>query len=151
LASKKSPKNSIPIKIRICLADISSLKAHEHTDERRLKALRDEIWFDGIIKKPIVVDEKTNVIIDGHHRVEALRLIGCTKIPVCYVDYRCPHIGLEATSKDVEITKERVLEAALNNNPFKPKSTWHYIKFPKTIKHISCIQRRVDIPLKTLK
>lgn len=149
--SKKFLRNSMPVKFRICLVDISNLKAHERVDEMRLKALKDEIWFDGIIKKPIVVDEKTNVIIDGHHRVEALRLIGCRKIPVCYVDYSCSRIGLESTAKGVEITKEKVLEAALNNNPFEPKSTWHYIKFPKTVKHISCIQKRVDIPLEILK
>jgi ParB-like chromosome segregation protein Spo0J len=139
------------IKTRICIADISSLKAHERVDENRLKALKDEIWFDRIIKKPIVVDEKTNMIIDGHHRVEALKLIGCTKIPVCYVDYTCDIIGLKSMIKNLEITKDKVLEAALNNNPFKPKSTWHYIRFSKLIKHISCIQRRVDIPLESLK
>lgn len=151
LASKKFRRNSMLIKLRIGLADISSLKAHEHIDGDRLKALKNEIWFDGVIKKPIVVDEKTNVIIDGHHRVEALRLIGCRKIPVCYIDYKCPYIGLEPTSKEMKITKDKVLKAALTNNPFEPKSTWHYIKFPKTIKHISCIQKRVDIPLDILK
>ncbi len=151
MTSRKSDKNNTSIKIRICLADISSLKAHERTDEKRLKNLKDEIWFDGIIKKPIVVDEKTNTIIDGHHRVEALKMIGCTKIPVCYVDYMCDIIGLKSMIKDMEITKDRVLDAALNSNPLRPKSTWHYIKFPNLIKHISCIQRRVDIPLESLK
>jgi len=151
LASRRSGRNNIPIKTRICLADISSLKAHEQTDSIRLKALKDEIYFDGIIKKPIVVDEKTNVIIDGHHRVEALKLLGCMRIPVCYVDYMCDKIDLKSTVKDAKITKDRVIEAALNNNPFNPKSTWHYVKLSNNIKHISCIQRRVDIPLESLK
>ncbi len=117
----------------------------------RLKALKDEIWFDGIIKKPIVVDEKTNVIIDGHHRVEALRLLGCEKIPVCYVDYMCDKINLKTTANGFEITKNKVIRVALNNSPFGPKSTWHYVKLSRNIRHISCIQKRVDIPLESLK
>jgi len=149
LASKKN--NGALIKTRICLVDISNLKPHEQTDSVRLKSLKDEIWSDGFLKKPIVVDEKTNVIIDGHHRVEALRLLGCLKIPVCYVNYMCDKIGLKTTTKNIEITKDRVIEAALNGNPFGPKSTWHYIKLSNNIKHISYIQKRIDIPLESLK
>ncbi|MEM3816103.1 MAG: ParB N-terminal domain-containing protein [Candidatus Bathyarchaeia archaeon] len=145
-------KNNNPIKTRICIVEISSLKPHERTDSSRVKALKDEIWLDGVLKKPIVVDEKTNVIIDGHHRAEALRLLGCTKIPVCYVDYMCDKIGLKTTAKNsVEITKDKVIEAALKNSPFDPKSTWHYLHFSKCIKHISCIERRVDMPIDSLK
>jgi len=151
LASKKSNKNNIPIKFKICLAEISVLKPHERTDDSRLKNLSEEILSDGILKKPIVVDEKTNTIIDGHHRVEALKLLGCTKIPVCYVDYMCENIGLKTTAKNTVITKDKVIEAALNNSPFNPKSTWHYIKFQNGIKHISYIQKRVDMPLEALK
>lgn len=149
LASKRN--NNIPIKVRICLADISSLKPHERTDSTRLKVLKDEIWFDGILKKPIVVDEKTNVIIDGHHRVEALRLLGFAKVPVCYVDYMSDGIDLKTTAKNIEINKSKVIEAALNNNPFGPKSTWHYLKLQNGIRHISYIQRRIDMPLESLK
>jgi len=151
LPSRRSGRDSVPIKTRICLADISSLKAHERTDSLRLKSLKDEIYFDGIIKKPIVVDEKTNVIIDGHHRAEALKMLGCVRIPVCYVDYMHNKIDLKSTARNKKITKDKVIEAALNNSPFNPKSTWHYVKLPNNIKHISCIQKRVDIPLESLK
>ncbi|MEM1507016.1 MAG: ParB N-terminal domain-containing protein [Candidatus Bathyarchaeia archaeon] len=147
-----SKKNNAPIKTRVCIVEISSLKPHERTDSFRVKALKDEIWLDGVLKKPIVVDEKTNVIIDGHHRVEALRLLGYTKVPVCYVDYMCDKIGLKSTAKDnIEITKDRVIEAALRNSPFGPKSTWHYLSLERGIKHISFIERRVDMPLDSLK
>lgn len=144
-------KSAAPIKLRICLVNISSLKPHERTNGARLKALKDEILLDGVLKRPIVIDEKTKVIIDGHHRVEALRLLGCTRIPVCCVDYTCDRIGLKSNSRNMEITKDKVIEAALNNNPFDPKSTWHYLKIKSGIRHISCIQARIDIPLILLK
>jgi len=141
----------MPSELRVRLVDISELKGHERTDECRLKALKDEIESDGILKKPIVVDERTRVILDGHHRVEALRLLGCSRIPVCFVNYASEKIGVKGTNKNLEVTKPKVLEAALKGEPFPPKSTWHYVTFSKTIKHISYIQRRVDIPLKDLK
>ncbi|MEM2321510.1 MAG: ParB N-terminal domain-containing protein [Candidatus Bathyarchaeia archaeon] len=141
----------IPIKFHIRLVDISELKFHERTESNRLKSLKDEIYSDGILKKPIVIDGTTRVIIDGHHRAEALRLLGCKKIPVCCVDYTRDEIGLKSNPEGAEITKDKVIEAALKNSPFKPKSTWHYIKFKNGIRHISYIQKRIDMPLKSLK
>lgn len=146
-----SKNTSIPIKFRIKLVNISELKFHELTDGNRLKFLKDRISCDGVLKRPIVIDEATKVIIDGHHRAEALRLLGCKRIPACCVDYTCDEIGLKSNPENAKITKNKVIEAALKNSPFKPKSTWHYIKFRNGIRHISCIQKRIDMPLKFLK
>ncbi|MEM1586626.1 MAG: ParB N-terminal domain-containing protein [Candidatus Bathyarchaeia archaeon] len=146
-----SKNNRVPIKFRIRLVNISDLKSHESTDSVRLKSLKEEIYSDGVLKRPIVIDDKTKIIIDGHHRVEALRLLGCTRIPACCVDYTCDKIGLKSNLKNIEITKDKVMEAALNGCLFNPKSTWHYIKLGNNIRHISYIQRRVDMPLKSLK
>lgn len=141
---------TVPIRFRIRLVDISDLKFHEHTDHNRLKTLKDEIYSDKILKRPIVIDDATKIIIDGHHRAEALRLLGCKRIPACCVDYMCNEIGLKSNPENIEITKDRVIEAALKNSPFKPKSTWHYIRLGNSIKHVSCIQKRIDMPLKSL-
>ena len=43
---------------------------------------------------PIIVDEETNVIIDGHHRLYSLLFLGISKVPVFYVKY---------TSNDVKV------------------------------------------------
>jgi len=137
--------------VGVSIVEISRLKGHERTDEVRLRNLRDEIKSDGMLMRPIVVDEKTNVILDGHHRMEALGLLGCSRIPVCYVDYTSERIGVLCMNKDLEITKSKVIEAALKDEPFPPKSTWHYITSSKTLNHVSYIQRRVDIPLTDLK
>ncbi|WP_338599657.1 ParB N-terminal domain-containing protein [Sulfolobus tengchongensis] len=42
--------------------------------------------------KPIVVDENTHVILDGHHRYTAALRVSLPKIPVIYVDYKSPSI-----------------------------------------------------------
>lgn len=135
----------------VSIVEISKLKGHERTEKVRLKALKAEIELDGMLMKPIVVDERTNVVLDGHHRMEALSLLGCSKILVCYVNYNSSRIGVLCMNKGFEVTKSKVVEAALKDEPFPPKTTWHYLISSRTLNHISYIQRRVDISLTDLK
>ena len=137
--------------VRFSIVEIDTLRGHEALDNLKLKSLRDEIENDGILKRPIVVDEKTYVVLDGHHRIGALRQLGCSKIPVYFVNYLSPKIGVEDSRSGEELPKDVVIKAGLSGNLLPPKSTWHYITFSEIRKHISHIQRRVDIPLKNLK
>ncbi|WOE50728.1 ParB N-terminal domain-containing protein [Sulfuracidifex metallicus] len=41
---------------------------------------------------PIIVDSKTLLVIDGHHRLAALRSLGYRRIPVMLVDYDSPTV-----------------------------------------------------------
>ena len=133
------------------IVEISLLRGHERLDPHRLFNLKAEIESDGILKRPIAVDMNTNVVLDGHHRIGALRLLGCSKIPVLFVDYQSPKIGVKTAENGKEYPKHKVIEAALRGELLKPKSTWHYVTFSKEIAHISSIQERVDVPLEDLK
>ena len=138
--------------MNVTLVDMARLRGHEQTDETRLNALKAEIESDGMLFRPIVVDEETDVVLDGHHRLAALKLLGCSKIPVCYVSYASDSIGVMSMLKGLKITKSMVVQAGLSEDPFPPKTTWHYLNSnSRTLNHISCIQRRVDVPLKRLR
>lgn len=144
----KKGQTSMGLSLSISVVDIRRLRGHEQTDEVRLKALKAEIESDGMLFRPIVVDEETDVVLDGHHRLEALRLLGCSRIPVCYLSYASDRIGVMSMVKGLEITKSKVVRAAIEGDPFPPKTTWHYLTSnPNTLNHISCIQRRVDASL----
>lgn len=41
---------------------------------------------------PIIVDDETNLILDGHHRYYAFLKLGINKIPVYYVKYKSNQI-----------------------------------------------------------
>ncbi|MEM2911009.1 MAG: ParB N-terminal domain-containing protein [Candidatus Bathyarchaeia archaeon] len=133
------------------IVDMLFLKCHEKVDEQRLANLIAEIESDGVLKKPIVVDVNTNVVLDGHHRIKALQTLGCSKIPVVLVDYKSPKIGVKTSENGEEYSKRKVIEAALKGELLPPKSTWHYVSFSKEIAHISAIQKPVNIPLENLK
>ncbi|MEE9151461.1 MAG: ParB N-terminal domain-containing protein [Thermoplasmata archaeon] len=66
---------------------INELKEHEEIIEDLLEALAEEIKKDGVLKKPILVDKASMVILDGHHRLHALRLMGYEKVSVFLLDY----------------------------------------------------------------
>lgn len=69
------------------LVKISELKIHEEIDPMHLEELKKEIITEGFIKDPIIVDRNSNIVLDGHHRLTILKLLGYSKIPVYYVDY----------------------------------------------------------------
>jgi nucleoside phosphorylase len=73
--------------IGLNLRSLEVLKGHEMTDPIHLDRLMAEILRDGYQRDPIIVDDRTNVIIDGHHRVEIFKRIGLRKIAVFPTDY----------------------------------------------------------------
>lgn len=50
------------------------------------------IKVDGYVKHPIIVDRKSLVVLDGVHRIVALRKLGIRRVPACLVDYNSPAI-----------------------------------------------------------
>ena len=96
----------------------------------RMKEFLEVVRRDGFLRKPVLVDEEHLVILDGHHRVEALRLLGCKRIPVYLVDYNDDAIALTLWPGAVvsEVEKEDVIEKALKGELFPPKTTKHIVK-----------------------
>lgn len=143
------PKSKTPLNAQII--ELSALKPHEEVDPIHLRELRKEIESDKILKLAIAVDKNTNIILDGVHRFNALKELGCTKVPVIFVDYGSPDIEVQAWRNDELVTKEDVIEAGLNEKKLPPKTSEHMIRIGNTLKHISAIEKRVDIPLERLR
>ena len=51
---------------------------------------------------PIIVDEETNVILDGHHRYYSLLFLGISKIPVFYVKYMSDDIKVNIWYRQIK-------------------------------------------------
>ncbi len=78
--------------------------------------------------KPIIVDKKSNVILDGHHRVFALKKLGCHKIPALALNYQSRRIDVKSRRKAYRVSKKIVLDRALKQNLFPYKTTKHFLK-----------------------
>ncbi len=78
----------------ITMENTDDLKLHEEVIDSYLGELEDAISDSGIVKDPVIVDKDSKVVLDGMHRVTAMRRLGYDKIPVCLVDYQSPKIDL---------------------------------------------------------
>jgi len=141
----------LPIPDHIFFIDLDELKEHEEIRPDYLEELKNEILSDGILKMPIAVDKKTYIILDGHHRLHALKKIGCKRIPVILFDYQSPEIEVLPHREGETVTKEMVIRTALTGRRMPPKTSKHMILIEGELKHISILETVINIPLEKLK
>jgi hypothetical protein len=82
--------------LKLSLESISRLKLHEQVLPEFLKNLKKTLLDDKVVRDPVMVDERTLVVLDGMHRVVALRELGYSYVPCCLIDYMLPSIKLGA-------------------------------------------------------
>ena len=120
----KIKKDKISEQVRI--VDINNLVPHEKICRENLEKVKLSIKTEKIIKEPILVDKKTNVILDGHHRYNSLLELGCSKIPVLLVNYQSKEVKLDFFRNIYQyLTKDEILECAKCGNLFPKKTTKH--------------------------
>lgn len=105
---------------------INKLLAHEQVSQQRLAVMMSLINQRGEIINPIIIDKKTRVILDGHHRAESLRRLGYRLAPVMAVDYFSDKVRVFLRRK--ELIKEMVLSRALKKRLLPDKTTRHLIR-----------------------
>ncbi|MGQ9781237.1 MAG: ParB N-terminal domain-containing protein [Nitrososphaeria archaeon] len=132
------------------LVEILTLKSHEEADPKRLSILLERIMLDGCLKKPIAVDKNTSIVIDGEHRLQSLKKLRCIRIPVVLVDYMSEDVLLFSRRKNLILTKADVIEAAFSRRLLPAKTTKHIINSNGRLRHISSIEKPVNIPLSAL-
>jgi hypothetical protein len=99
--SISSESNIIPssekplVQCRIVLIDIEKLFGHEQVVQAQVDYLKGNLQRLGYFFRPILVVKKHNVVLDGHHRVEALKSLGGVRIPCIEIPYlENPEISL---------------------------------------------------------
>jgi hypothetical protein len=138
-------------KDEVIFFEIEELREHEEIRPDYLEALKNEILLDGMLRMPICIDKNTCIILDGHHRLQALKRLGCKKIPVVLVDYQSPEIKVIPWREGETMTKEKIIDTALSGKRMPSKTSKHMIILDGEWTHISAIEMIIDIPLEKLK
>lgn len=133
---------------KIELVDVSVLKPHEDIDAGKLRALREDLLKNGI-NLPIVVDRKTKIILDGHHRYHVFKRMHIKKIPVFYVDYSDSRIVIDSW-RGQKITKGDVIKKVASGGVFPRKTTKHMFLSEGGRTHISSVLPNAGIMLTEL-
>ena len=138
-------------RIQIALVPIDELRPHEKGSPLYLELLRKEILKDGMLNYPVIVDEKTYVILDGMHRWLALKSLGYKNLPAMLVDaFQKPaiRVGKKRIQRyhvdfNEELTVDKVISTGISGKLMPPRSTRHFFPFSKL--------QRINYPLHLLK
>ena len=93
----------------------------------RKKILQKKIQADKYWTKPLIVDKKNHLIMDGHHRFQVAKALGLKKIPAIKVDY--DKISIWSLKKDEIVSKELVEKRALSGKIYPNKTVKHSFPF----------------------
>ena len=131
---------------RVTWLSTDSLLPHEEVDSSRAAELL-EYYRDAVSIPAIVVEKENRIVIDGHHRLHALRALGRKTVPCILVDCEFSwawsdlHATLSSTpmpfhpdtspESDITIdgstTKEEVMSAGKSGKLLPPKSSRHVL------------------------
>jgi hypothetical protein len=130
--SRPNPSARMTPTVRFALVDLSQLHGHEQIRATLLEELTEQIKRDGYLKRPILVADRHFVVLDGHHRLEAVRLLGCNRIPAYLVDYKSDIVNLGTWPDAIvsTVTKDEVIRRGLMGDRFPPKTTRHTVTIP---------------------
>jgi hypothetical protein len=109
------------------LVDIETIRLHEEHVTETVLRLASKIEEEGVVLQAVLIEGRHKVLLDGHHRLEALRRLGCRRVPAYVVDYDDPAIQLTTWpgALPVAITKDDVVALALSGRKYPPKTTRH--------------------------
>ena len=119
---------------KISLLQIDSLKPHEATIPEKVMQLLWVVLQSGKWPHPIVVDEETSTIMDGHHRHKVALLLGLKVIP-CYMMSYKKNVIVSSRRNNYAVTAETIIQHSSNSTVFPYKTTRHVLsdgsKLPK--------------------
>ncbi len=81
-----------------------------------LEKLIEQIKREGVQRDPVIVDENSMVVLDGMHRIEALKAIGCKLIAVCFIDYSDPRVAVNTWWRTVKGDVSLIYDVLKNLN-----------------------------------
>ena len=107
------------------------LRPHEAIIFSRALSVLAHILWAGAIRVPILIDSKTGVILDGHHRWWVSKRLGLAHDPCYCVDYlNDGDIRCEPRRAEIPVTKELVISTACAGVVFPAKTTRHIYQIP---------------------
>ena len=114
--------------MKVDLVSLEILHPHEETIPKKVDELEKMTHRWRAYVLPLVVDKKTGVILDGHHRHQVALRLDLKCLPCVQVDY----IEDDTIELDVwpncgrdYVSKEEVIKAGLNGELFTPKTSRH--------------------------
>ncbi|MDE1822690.1 MAG: ParB N-terminal domain-containing protein [Euryarchaeota archaeon] len=130
LRPSASPPARPPDGIAFELVPIEDVREHEEIEEEVLRYVLGEFRKDGGVREPILVSRGDHVVLNGHHRLAALRQLHAKRVPAWVVDYQSDIVTVErwpGSTYPGPVTKDEVVAHAREGHLFPPKTTRHQL------------------------
>ncbi len=83
------------IPIILALRPISTLKPHEETIPLEMERIVESLRHDPVLRHPLIADRESGLVLDGTHRLAALKGLGCFSVPCALIDYQESTVKVE--------------------------------------------------------
>lgn len=114
---------------KIVLVPVKKLKHIEGFSKTRATWLRKKILKEGIWDKPVALDDKHGLVMDGQHRMEVALALGLKKIPA--VKYRYADVQIwSLRPKKFQFDWKQVVKRALSGDIYPYKTVKHRFPVP---------------------
>lgn len=127
--------------IEVLLVNLDRVLPTEEVNPDFVDILVAGMGVSGVWTHPLLLEERTFAILDGHHRFEAAKRIGLRSVPAVCVSYDNPQVHLESWRPGKHFTPDDILNRARKGNLLPYKSTRHVTDF---------ILPQVRVPISTL-
>jgi L-serine kinase (ADP) len=91
------------IPILIALKRTEDLRPHEETVQEDLDGIVKALQHEPLLRHPIIADSTTGLVLDGTHRLAALKQLGCRSIPAALIDYQNPLIQVDRWFRTIKL------------------------------------------------
>ena len=118
------------VELVIQLVAVDQLRHIEGFSPRRVDWLADKIRRENIWNKPVVLDDKYNLVMDGQHRMEASKVLRLKNVPVIRFSYASVEIWSLRPGK-YQFDWRTVVDRALSGDIYPYKTVKH--RFPVAI------------------
>lgn len=92
------------------IRETKTLLPHEQTISYNLKRLKVAMLNIGQLVDPIIVDDKTGLVLDGNHRLKVLEIIECPYAACQKVDYTRKDIQVGTWFPTISLTPEEIFK-----------------------------------------
>lgn len=120
------------------LVPMSSLRPLERVLPSHFANLEEMIFKDGFINKPLLIDSRHNIVLDGSHRYAFLLKYGFELAPVIKVNYDFESVFVGnrlrhrfVVDDQLKLNKDEIKTRALNEDLLPPRTTRHFFPFRK--------------------
>lgn len=124
---KKNLKENYLKEVNFEMVEVDKLLPIEKFIKNRIPTVKNKILRDGYWTKPVVIDKKHHLIMDGHHRFEVAKRLGFKKIPAISYDYS--KVQIWSLRESELVTHELVRHRALVNDIYPNKTVKHEFPF----------------------